>query len=321
MCDNKKYLVLAFYHFPTIDNPQAEIKAHLAFFKDKDVTSRIYISYQGINGQMSALAKDAEAYMKWMHSREMFKDVVFKIHESHEHVFPRLTVKFRNQLVAYVKDVDLKNCGEHVSPQEWKKMLQEEESKVVVDVRNNYEWDLGHFEGAERPPCDSFRDFESYANQLKESIDPETTPVMMYCTGGIRCEFYSSILKEKGFERVYQLDGGVINYGLKEGSDHWLGKLFVFDDRLTVPVGKEGESPVIGKCYHCKEQSEAYYNCSNMDCNALFLCCPTCVKEFAGCCQQSCKEAKHVRPYHEHSAHKPFRRWHEYFKEKPVSVE
>lgn len=139
----------------------------------------------------------------------------------------------------------------------------------------------------------------------------------MYCTGGIRCELYSAILKEKGFENVYQLNGGVIGYGLEQGNKHWLGKLFVFDDRLAVPISQEGESPVIGKCHHCGKDNENYYNCANMDCNHLFLCCPECLKEFTGCCCSQCQQATRVRPYHEQNAHKPFRRWYHYEKELP----
>lgn len=137
----------------------------------------------------------------------------------------------------------------------------------------------------------------------------------MYCTGGIRCELYSALLKEKGFEKVYQLNGGIINYGLEEGSKHWNGKLFVFDDRLSVPISEE-EAPVIGKCHHCDAPTETYINCANMDCNELFLCCPDCLKEHKGACQTTCENAPRTRPYQEHSAHKPFRRSHNYFKNK-----
>lgn len=138
---------------------------------------------------------------------------------------------------------------------------------------------------------------------------------MMYCTGGIRCELFSAILKADGFEKIYQLDGGVINYGHKQGSDHWKGKLFVFDDRMVAPISEE-QAPIVGTCHHCEVDNEAYYNCANMDCNELFLCCQECLKKFAGCCQESCMNAERVRPYHHQDAHKPFRKWYTYFNEK-----
>lgn len=305
------YLVLAYYHFITLNDPHEEVIKHKSFFEDRDVTSRIYISENGINGQMSASRQDAYAYIDWMHSRPEFKDVYFKIHEYHEQAFPRCTVKYRKQLVAVDEVIDLDKRGQHLSPGEWKQKLEENEGHVLIDVRNDYEWKVGHFEGAELPPCETFRDFKEYAHQLKEKVDPSTTPVMMYCTGGIRCELYSSLLIEQGFEKVYQLDGGIINYGLKEGSKHWLGKLFVFDDRLTVPVSTE-PTPVIGTCHHCQAPNETYINCANMDCNALFLCCPDCLKQHAGCCKEGCKSAERVRPYHEATTHKPFRKWYNY---------
>lgn len=205
----------------------------------------------------------------------------------------------------------MSKTGEHVSPKQWKEMIEKKDGHILLDVRNDYEWKIGHFEGAELPPCETFRDFKEYADGLREKVDPTKTPVMMYCTGGIRCELYSSILKERGFDKVYQLDGGVINYGLKEGSDHWLGKLFVFDDRLAVPISKK-EVPVIGKCQFCQKPNDTYLNCANMDCNNLFLCCKDCMQEYKGCCKEECKNAERVRPYQEHSAHKPFRKKHNY---------
>ena len=311
MKEEKPYLVLAYYHFLNLEDPLKEIDLHKEFFKDKDVTSRIYISENGINGQMSAARKDAILYIDWMHAREEFKNVHFKIHEHHEQAFPRCTVKYRKKLVAIDEEVDLSNVGDHVSPKEWKEMLEKDDGHILIDVRNDYEWKVGHFEGAQLPPCETFREFKQYADDLKTKVDVNKTPVMMYCTGGIRCELYSSILKDRGFDKVYQLNGGVINYGLEEGSKHWLGKLFVFDDRLTVPISDE-ETKVIGKCHHCKEPAETYINCSNIDCNTLFIGCPTCVKKYIGCCQESCTCAPRMRPFHAETVHKPFKKKHHY---------
>lgn len=306
------YLVLAYYQITPLSNPKEEVLTHKNFFKGRDVTSRIYISEEGINGQMCASLQDAEDYITWMGNREEFKDMPFKLTPHHEQAFPRTVVKYRRQLVAYDRPVNMQKRGLHVSPKEWKAMLQEKNSKILIDVRNDYEWKVGHFEGADLPPCGTFREFDSYASDLKTKVDPKNTPVMMYCTGGIRCEFYSAALMDHGFEKVYQLDGGVINYGIEEGSEHWLGKLFVFDDRLVVPIADE-QTKVIGTCHHCNTQFESYYNCANMDCNKLFICCPDCLKEFAGCCHEACKNAERVRPY-QHQTHKPFLRLHHYRK-------
>lgn len=312
MLNSQEYFVLAYYRFTPIADPHKEIADHKAFFEGKPITSRIYISESGINGQMSAARGAAEEYMNWMHANPLFENIHFKIHTYHENVFPRQTVKYRKQLVALDEEVDLSQIGEHVSPAVWKQLMERENKPLLLDVRNDYEWAVGHFEGAVCPPCETFREFREYADNLKSEVDPESTPIMMCCTGGIRCELYSSLLLKKGFKTVYQLNGGIINYGLEEGSKHWLGKLFVFDDRLTVPISDES-SPSIGKCYHCPETSDAYYNCANMDCNRLFLCCSSCLHSLAGCCSEKCQRAPRLRPYHEQDAHKPFRKAHHYF--------
>lgn len=313
------YWVLAYYYFTNVPDPQEEVKRHKQFFENRDVSGRIYISKEGINGQMSGYCKDAQAYMDWMKESELFQGVKFKIHYYPENAFPKMTVKVREQVVAMDTSYDLSKQGEHVSPKRWREMLESEDDYLLLDVRNDYEWEVGHFDGAELPPLKQFRDFPRYAEELKEKVDPKETKVMMYCTGGIRCELYSALMKEKGFENVYQLDGGVINYGLQEGTDHWKGKLFVFDDRLTVPISEEGDAPVVGKCRHCGEESESYYNCAHMDCNELFLSCPDCLEKYQGCCDVACTGSPRIRPLQEQNAHKPFRRWYKYFSKKPVS--
>ena len=267
-----EYRVLAYYSVDGLEDPRAEVVRHQEFFKTRDFKGRIYISEQGINGQASASKEHAEEYMAWMRADPRFAKMPFKVNEAKEHAFPKMTVKYRRQLVAIDCEVDFSKRGEAVSPERWKQMLEERNGEtIVLDVRNDYEWKIGHFEGSELPNLETFREFPEYAKQLKEKRDPKETVVMMYCTGGIRCEFYSALMKNEGFDKVYQLDGGVINYGLEKGSEHWKGKLFVFDDRLVVPL-EEGNEP-IGCCTHCGSQNDVYYNCANMDCNELFLCC------------------------------------------------
>ncbi|MDP1834485.1 MAG: rhodanese-related sulfurtransferase [Chlamydiales bacterium] len=308
------YLVIAFYCFETIADPHAEVAIQKKFLQQLDVTSRIYISEQGMNGQMSASLDAAEKYMEWLKAREPFAKVDFKVQPYHEHVFPRLIVKYRKQLVALDRDVDMSKTAEHVSPVKWKEMLEDGTKRLVLDVRNDYECRVGHFEGAELPPCSEFRKFTKWLEGLKEEYDPATTPVMMYCTGGIRCEVFSSLMKEEGFATIYQLDGGVIKYAEKVGSAHWLGKLFVFDDRLTVPLAPNSTS-VVGKCHHCGAANESYYNCASMDCNNLFLCCQECLHKFEGCCTENCQNGPRVRPL-SHLTHKPYRKWYHYANKK-----
>jgi UPF0176 protein len=301
-----RYTTLAYYFIGPIDDPLSEVARHKDFFATRDFKGRIYISEQGINGQSSASKAHAEEYIAWMQNDPRFQGVQFKTQDAIEHAFPKMTVKYRRQLVAIDCPVDLSQRGTHVSPSEWKQMLEEKsDDTVLLDVRNDYEWEVGHFEGAELPQLETFREFPRYAKELKEKCDPKTTPVMMYCTGGIRCEFFSSVLKQEGFEKVYQLEGGVIGYGLEEDAEHWKGNLFVFDDRLVVPVGKE-RGTSIAHCIHCQKAVDLYYNCANMDCNRLFVSCSECIPTHAGCCSETCCKEGRVRPFQINA--KPFRK-------------
>ncbi len=309
-----RYHVLAFYLITRLDEPRQEVIQHKKFFKNRDITSRIYISEQGINGQMCASEADAQDYIQWMRTKTVFKDIRYKVDLWHEQVFPRQTVKYRKNLVGCEQHIDFTKRGDHIAPEKWKEMLEDGNKYLLIDVRNDYETQVGHFNGAELPPCKNFREFEKYADQLEERHGDAKPPVMMYCTGGIRCELYSSILKNKGYDKVYQLEGGVINYGHEVGSKHWLGKLFVFDDRLTVPISEE-ETPVISTCHFCKTLTDDYYNCANMDCNTLFISCKDCIKQHKGCCQTSCEENGKLRSIELQHAHKPFRRKHHYQKD------
>ncbi|MCC6128272.1 MAG: rhodanese-related sulfurtransferase [Chlamydiae bacterium] len=300
------YQVIAYYYLGGLEDPHVEIARQKEFFSKRDILGRLYISGLGINAQMSALSAHADEYIAWMRSDSRFANVQYKIHRSHEHAFPKATVKYRRQLVAIDREVDFSKTGEHVSPKVWKEMLDARgENTVVIDVRNDYEWKIGHFQGADLPPFETFREFPQYAAELKEKCDPKKTRVMMYCTGGIRCEYYSALMKEEGFDDVYQLDGGVINYGFECGSDRWDGKLFVFDDRMVVPL-----SPTAGticQCKHCESPTDVYYNCENMDCNELFVSCAECLKKVKGCCCTSCFDGR-VRAIREDGSAKPFRK-------------
>ncbi len=301
------YNVVAFYHFVSLENPQLEVAEWKRFCASIFAKGRIYLSKDGVNAQMSVPESRLTDLKQWLESSQHWKGIKLKIDFWHEHAFEKLTIKSRSQLAAMDVEVDLSRQGEALSPHQWEAMLQKKEGNtVVLDVRNKYEWEAGHFEGAVQPTQQCFREFPKYAEKLKEELD-EDTPVMMYCTGGIRCELFSALLKEKGFKRVYQLDGGVVEYGKNVGSKHWKGKLFVFDDRLTVPISQE-PAEVISKCLHCQTENDTYHNCANMDCNDLFFCCKGCLIQWKGCCSESCYAEGRVRPLEDEECPKPFRK-------------
>jgi UPF0176 protein len=306
------YDVIAFYCITKIDDPHKLIEDHRKFFENLDVMCRIYISEEGINSQMSASPMASIVYQEWLKQYPMFKNIEFKIHKWHEHCFPRQQIKYRKQLVALDAPVDFGYRANHCSSEEWKQMLEnKDENTIVIDVRNRYESKVGYFEGSELPQVDTTREFVKYTQDLKEKIDPKNTKVYMCCTGGIRCELYSAYMAKEGFDNIKQLDGGIIKYGLEQGNKHWKGKLFVFDDRMVVPISDD-PCEMVGTCHFCGCASDAYYNCANIDCNELFLSCPECIEIKKGACCPSCESAPRLRPFDKKNGSKPFKKAHHY---------
>lgn len=303
---DEQYAVLSYYAFVSLKDPHAEIEAHRAFLAASEAKGRIYLSESGINAQLSLPLQRLEEYQEWVVQRALYGQPLFKVQYWHEQAFPRLTVKYRRQLVAIDLPIDLRKRGHYLSPVEWKAKLEQSDDFLLLDVRNHYEWEVGHFAGAVSPHCNVFRQFDRFTDALQQE-QPADKEILMCCTGGIRCEIYSACLREKGFQNVFQLEGGILHYGTQVGSAHWLGKLFVFDDRLTVPISQEA-TPVIGHCYRCSSKSESYYNCANMDCNELFLSCTSCLPLWKGCCSVDCSKAGRLRHYAQQNPHKPFRR-------------
>lgn len=306
------YHILAFYHIVKVENPLELVEQHKQLIDALDVTCRLYISEDGINGQMSASPAASIIYQEWLTSIPVFANLEFKIHYHTEHAFPRKQIKYRKQLVALDSPVDFSKRGQHVSAAEWKHMLEtKDENTLVIDVRNRYESKVGYFEGAELPQVDTTREFLEYTRELKQKVDPEKIKVYMCCTGGIRCELYSAYMAQEGFKNINQLDGGIIKYGFEEGNAHWKGKLFVFDDRMVVPIS-EDPTETIGVCQFCNCSSDSYYNCANTDCNNLFLSCPSCIEKELGACSCGCKNAPRLRPFDKNQGSKPFRKKHHY---------
>ncbi len=315
---NMPYEMLAFYRFTPIKNPRNVIKEFKDFFESLKMgpaKGRVYISEEGINGQMSVHAEDLSAAKRYLSSIIGLCDMPIKTQSYSTHGFEKLIIKYRKYLVGIKAPVNLTLKGEYLSPKEWKKTLEDENDILIVDGRNDYEWEVGHFKGAEKPPCKTFRDFPGYIQKIKKEHGTDKK-VLMSCTGGIRCELLSSMMKEEGFDNVYQLEGGVINYGNTMGSDQWKGRLFVFDDRMATPL-KKGENPEpISACHTCDTLSDTHYNCANMDCNKLFLACPSCIEKRQGCCSEGCRSAPRLRKFNAKAGNLPFRKWYKYFEDK-----
>lgn len=302
------YIVLSYYSFFNIENPGFEVERHKLYCAGLDILGRIYIADNGINGQVSIHSSEITSYLGWLKNNWNITKNNCKMQGYSEHAFAKIQIKLRQQLVAIDKKINLKNRGKYLSPKQWVQALEERnKNTILIDVRNNYESKVGHFRGAILPALDTFRKFPQYAKDLQEKYDPKTTKVLMYCTGGIRCEIFSSLLQEEGFKSVFQLEGGVIQYGNEVGNKYWEGNLFVFDDRLVVPISTTPNNP-ISQCGFCGALSDIYYNCANSKCNELFLACTSCAAHNLGCCGSSCKNSGKNRIFKDNGRPKPFRK-------------
>jgi len=304
--------VILYYYFSPISNPDQFCKEHKAFLKELGVKGRVYISKEGLNGTIGGTPEQIKAYEKYVWSLPGFKKTEFKTDHNDHIPFSKLICKVRDEIVAIHQDgLNPEEGGNHLSPQEWRNVMEQQDDYVMIDVRNNYESHVGHFEGAIKPDVENFYDFPKWLDEAENNI-PKDKKVLMYCTGGIRCEKFSVLMKQKGWEDVNQLHGGILTYAQKEGGKHFKGKCFVFDDRLVVPVNKENLEP-IARCEITGKPADSYINCANMECNKLFVCSEEGAKMMEGCCSEECKNSEFKRPFDPDHAFRPFRKWYNYF--------
>ncbi len=304
------YQVILYYKFSPIEEVERFCKYHKNFCNELGIKGRIYISGEGINGTAAGTPEQIEVYKNYLRSLEGFEDTEFKEDECEFIPFAKLICKIREEIVSiHQEGVDPKEGGRHLEPNEWRDVMESGEDYVMIDVRNNYESKVGHFKGAVLPDLKNFYDFPEW---LKTADIPKNKKVLMYCTGGIRCEKFSVLMKEEGWEDVNQLHGGILNYAKKEGGEHFEGKCFVFDDRLIVPVNPKALEP-IARCEITGKPADTYVNCANMQCNKLFVCSEEGAHIMEGCCSEECKQSEYRRPFDPENAFKPFRKWYNYF--------
>jgi UPF0176 protein len=296
------YQVLLYYKYIEIDDPQAFRDQHFEFCSSLGLRGRILVATEGINGTVSGTVEQTEKYMEFMRSDARFSDMVFKMEKSEGHAFKKLKIKVKPEIVNLSLDEDLNPnqiTGKHLSPKEFLETLQQDDV-IILDARNTYEYDLGHFRGAIRPDIETFRELPKWVEEnLSEHKDKR---ILTYCTGGIRCEKFSGFLVNEGFKDVSQLEGGIITYGYdpEVKGALWDGKCYVFDERISVPVNRTGEETVVGKCHHCGKPEERYVKCGNPECNKHLLLCEDCEHEHYRSCSQECKDHPHNRYVKEH---------------------
>ncbi len=281
---------LSFYKYVIIKNP-SELRNALFFSWEKlGVLGRIYLAEEGINAQISVPEHHIDEFKLTLESFPYFKGVPFKFAVEESSIsFYKLTIKVRKQIVAdglSIDDYDITNVGNHLNAKEWNEAINL--GATVVDMRNHYESEIGHFKNAILPEAETFREELPMVEEMLKGKENEN--ILLYCTGGIRCEKASAFLKHKGFNSVNQLYGGIINYVhevKKEGLENkFIGKNFVFDDRLAERISPD----IISSCHQCGTPFDSHTNCKNLQCNLLFIQCDQCKEKYKNCCSSVCIE-------------------------------
>lgn len=285
-------LTISFYQYAHIGNPEI-LRNHLFItWNELDVLGRIYVAHEGINAQLSVPATNFEAFKKHLDSISFLENVRLNIAIEQDNMsFLKLKVKVRKKIVAdglNDDSFDVTNKGIHVGAEQFNALIEDPDT-VLVDMRNHYESEIGHFKNAVTPDVDTFRDsLDIIENDLKEH--KEDKKLVMYCTGGIRCEKASAYYKHKGFKQVYQLEGGIIEYTRQVQKNNlenkFLGKNFVFDHRRSERISDD----VIAQCHQCGKPCDTHVNCANEACHLLFIQCEECASKMDNCCSDHCKE-------------------------------
>ncbi|WP_282074892.1 rhodanese-related sulfurtransferase [Maribacter aquivivus] len=299
----KERLTISFYTYAHISNTNI-FRNHLFInWNDMDVLGRIYVAHEGINAQISVPAENFNVFKEHLDSISFLENVRLNIAIEQDNLsFLKLKVKVRNKIVAdglEDNSFDVTNKGIHVGAEQFNELIEDPDT-VLVDMRNHYESEIGHFKNAVTPDVDTFRDsLDIIERDLADH--KKDKKLVMYCTGGIRCEKASAYYKHKGFEQVYQLEGGIIEYTRQVEKNNlenkFKGKNFVFDHRR----GERISDDVIANCHQCGESCDEHVNCANEACHLLFIQCPSCAEKMNNCCSDACKEV-HELPFEEQKA-------------------
>ena len=286
---------ISFYRYFYLENPQEFRDDIYHDWFSLNCFGRIYVAREGINAQMSVPEHQFDEFLKTLDKYEILKNIPIKYAiEDDGKSFYKLTIKVRPKLVADGLDdntYDVTNVGNHLSGVEFHNLVGKENT-VVVDMRNYYESEVGRFDGAVCPEADTFREELEIVTDLLQ--DQKDKKILLYCTGGIRCEKASAYLKHQGFEDVNQLHGGILEYArqIKTAGleSKFVGKNFVFDERL----GESVNGQIISRCHQCGKPSDSHTNCANHGCHILFIQCPECAAKFHGCCSDECAHEKAI---------------------------
>lgn len=292
----KQRLTLSFYAYAKISDPKQFRDELFIAWNALDALGRIYVAHEGINAQMSIPAENIDAFRETLEVYDFMKGIRLNVAiDQDDHSFLKLTIKVRHKIVAdglNDETFDVTNKGIHLKAHEFNNLL-EDPNTIVVDFRNHYESEVGHFEGAITPDVETFRESLPIINEQLQDFK-EDKNLLMYCTGGIRCEKASAYFKHQGFKNVYQLEGGIIEYTRQIKEDNieskFIGKNFVFDHRL----GERITDDIVSQCHQCGKPCDNHTNCANDGCHLLFIQCDDCKAAMENCCSTECLEIIHL---------------------------
>ena len=282
---------ISFYNYCFIEDPKQFRDNLFIEFLNIGVLGRIYIAHEGINAQISVPTANFESFKSHLYSLEGFNNIRLNTAvDDNGKSFYVLDIRVRNRIVAdgiHDPSFDMRNKGRYVNAEEFNKLTSDPET-VVIDMRNHYEYEVGHFTKAIEVPSDTFREQLPMAVDMMDN-DKERN-IIMYCTGGIRCEKASAYMLHHGFTNVFHLEGGIINYSreVKEKGleNKFIGKNFVFDERL----GERITDDIIANCHQCGQPCDTHVNCKSNACHLLFIQCPECAVKFENCCSEECRD-------------------------------
>lgn len=287
--------VLLYYCYTEINDTEEYYTKHKEFCMNYDMTGRIIIATEGLNGTISASKEDCIKYMEFVKSDKRFDNIDFKVDTCMEHLFPKMSIKIKPYLIKLNAGIINKDTGTHLSPLQFYEMMKEDDS-IILDVRSNYETFVGKFKNSVTLDIDKFYQFPDKIRQHQLYLDPSNhnKKILTCCTGGIKCETASAYLKQLGFKNVYQLQGGIIKYGIEQQGKNFDGKCYVFDGRITKNVNTNNPCNIT-KCFICNEYCDIMINCMNTLCNKHFTMCNECNVKLNGCCSIKCMKSEKIR--------------------------
>jgi len=280
--------ILLYYKYVSIENVTAIATWQRSLCESLHLTGRIILAHEGINGTLGGSDESCQQYIQAMNNHELFTHIDFKLAAGGSESFPKLKISIKNEIVRLGVDPNLitvKDTGIHLTPDQTHELLNNrDENLIILETRNDYEWEVGRFQGAENPNIKAFRELPEYIDKnLERYKDKE---ILMYCTGGVRCERATAYLVQKNVaKKVYQIEGGIVRYIEKYPDGHFRGKNYVFDQRIAVRANED----ILSTCLHCPTKSDDYTNCLNAFCNKQFTVCAPCNESFANCCTDNCK--------------------------------